>query len=219
MRLRERYQQELAALHTELRALGEMVVTAITRAVDALVRHDGALAQQVIAADAAIDKAQAALEEQVLVVMATQQPIAGDLRRLVAAIEIASELERIGDYAKGIAKIVGREAAPAKLMPTEQLPQMAQHAIAMLNEVLEAYVGEDAAVGQRLAEADDQVDALRRNSQADLIEAMQRDPAVVPQAVSQLFIVHNIERIADRATNIAERIVFMVSGENIELNP
>jgi phosphate transport system protein len=137
----------------------------------------------------------------------------------VAAIEIASELERIGDYAKGIAKITIREGTLARMEPLEQLSEMAQHAIAMLHEALEAYVAEDSAVGQRLAEADDRVDELRRRIQAELIDVMRRDPATVAQAVNLLFVTHNVERIADRTTNIAERIVFMVSGENIELNP
>jgi len=219
MRPRERYLQELETLHADLKTLGEMVVAAITLAVDALVHQDTAAAQQVIAADQPIDQAQGALEEQVLIVMATQQPIAGDLRRLVAAIEIASELERIGDYAKGIAKITVRDAALDQVALLEQLPRMAQQSIAMLRDVLEAYVREDAAVGQRLATADDKVDELRRHIQAELIDLMQHNPAIVGQAVNLLFVTHYLERIADRTTNIAERIVFMVSGQNIELNP
>jgi phosphate transport system protein len=219
MRLRERYLQELAALHTDLKSLGELVITAITRSVDALIQQTTDAAKQVVADDQQIDQAESALEEQVLIVMATQQPIAGDLRRLVAAIEIASELERIGDYAKGIAKVIIRNAGLSQVAPPDDLAEMAQQAIAMLNEVLDAYVREDAAVGQRLAAADDRVDELRKRIRAELIELMQRDQAAVPAAVDLLFVAHYLERIADRTTNIAERIVFIISGEMIELNP
>jgi phosphate transport system protein len=219
MRLRARYLQELEALHADIKALGELVIAAIIRSVDALVQQTTDAAEQVIADDQRIDRAQGALEEQALVVMATQQPIAGDLRRLVAAIEIASELERIGDYAKGIAKITIRNAGLSEVTPSNDLPEMAHQAIAMLGDVLDAYVQEDATVGQRLAEADDRVDELRKHIKSELIDLMQRNPATVPRAVDLLFVTHYLERIADRTTNIAERIVFIISGEMIELNP
>src|SRR5262245_47482273 len=147
MPLREHYLQELAMLHADLKALGELVIAAITCSVDALVQQATGAAEQVVAADQHIDQAQAALEERVLIVMATQQPIAGDLRQLVAAIEIASELERIGDYAKGIAKLTIRNAGPAGVTPPGNLSEMAQQAIAMLRDVIDAYVQEDATVG------------------------------------------------------------------------
>jgi phosphate transport system protein len=219
MRPRAHYLQELEVLHADLKALGELVVAAIRQAVGALVQQNVAAAEQVVAGDQHIDHAQYVLEEQIVVVMATQQPIAGDLRRLIAAIEIASELERIGDYAKGIAKIAIRSARLAELKPLSDIPQMAQQAMIMLGEVLDAYMHEDAGVGRRLAEADDHVDELRTRIKAELIDLMQQDPTSVPRAVDLLFVIHNLERIADRTTNIAERIIFMVSGEIIELNP
>ncbi|MFL5802461.1 MAG: phosphate signaling complex protein PhoU [Roseiflexaceae bacterium] len=219
MRMRDRYLKELEELHTDLKALGELVVVAITQAVDALVQQDVAAAELIVAADRHIDAAQLVVEEHTLIVMATQQPIAGDLRRLVAAIGIASELERIGDYAKSIAKITIRNADLSAVTSLVDLPQMAQGAITMLRDVLDAFVQSDATVGQRLSDADDRVDELRRHIRADLTAAMQRDPAIVPQAVDLLFVAHHLERIADRTTNIAERLVFMVSGEVIELNP
>lgn len=219
MRMRDRYLKELEELHTDLKALGELVVVAITQAIDVLVQQDVATAELIVAADRHIDAAQLAVEEHTLIVMATQQPIAGDLRWLVAAIGIASELERIGDYAKGIAKITIRNADLSAVTSLVDLPQMAQGAITMLRDVLDAFVQSDATVGQRLIDADDRVDELRRHIRAELTAAMQRDPAIVPQAVDLLFVAHNLERIADRTTNIAERLVFMVSGEVIELNP
>jgi phosphate transport system protein len=219
MRPRAHYLQQLEALHTELRALGQMVTTAITQAIAALTQQDLGLASQIVTDDRRIDKAQYALEEHALGVIATQQPTAGDLRRLVAAIEIASELERIGDYAKGIAKITIRTMQQPLVLPLGDLAQMAEQAMAMLGVVLDAFVREDDAEARRLAEADDRVDALSQRVQAELVDLMQRDPKAVAQGVDLLVIAHNLERIADRATNIAERVVFMVSGEVVELNP
>jgi|HigsolmetaAR201D_1030396.scaffolds.fasta_scaffold11309_1 phosphate transport system protein len=219
MRLRDRYLKELDGLHKDLIALGELVIVAIEKAVAALVAQDVEKAKEVLAEDRLIDERQVAIEEQALVVLATQQPIAGDLRRLVAVISIASELERIGDYAKGVAKITIRNTNLSAVTSLVNLPQMAQGAVAMLRDVLDAFVKGDSSVGQRLINADDIVDELRRKIRADLTAAMQRDSSIVPQAIDLLFMAHNLERIADRTTNIAERIVFMVSGEVIELNP
>lgn len=219
MRLRDRFLKELDGIHTDLQALGDLVVEAISKAVDALVAHDTEAARQVIDNDRVIDERQMAIEELALVVMATQQPIAGDLRRLVAAIEIASELERIADYAKGVAKITIRNSAINEATSLLDLPLMAQGAVTMLREVLEAFVKGDATVGERLIDADDRVDEYRRQIRADLTKAMQENPAIVPAAIDLLFMAHNLERIADRTTNIAERIVFMISGQLIELNP
>jgi phosphate transport system protein len=219
MRPREHFVQQLEALDGDLRALGQMVVTAITQAVDALACQDVAASQQIIAEDQRIDQAQYALEERVLVVMATQQPMAGDLRRLVAAIEIASELERIGDYAKGIAKITIRGADQPLAKPLPDIPDMAQEAIAMLGRALDAFVNQDADAARRLGEADDRVDVLSKRVRADLLAMIRDDPPAAEWAVDLLFVAHNLERMADRTTNIAERVIFKVSGDVIELNP
>jgi phosphate transport system protein len=219
MRPREHFDHQLGALHTELRALGQMVVAAITQAVDALSRGDSDAARQVIAADPEIDRAQYTLEERVLVVMATQQPMASDLRRLVAAIAIASELERIGDYAKGIAKMVARGVDQSLIQSLDAIHHMAELAIEMLGNALDAFVRQDAVAARRLGEADDRVDKLSKSVRAELLDRMRHEHDSVERAVDLLFVVHNLERIADRTTNIAERIIFMVSGEVIELNP
>jgi phosphate transport system protein len=219
MRPREHYLQQLDTLRTDLRALGQMVVAAITGAVDALARQDVAASQRIVDEDQLIDQAQVALQERVLVIMATQQPIAGDLRRLVAAIEIASELERMGDYAKGIAKTTIRGADQPLVKPLVDIPQMAGEAIGMLGRVLDAVVNQDAAVARDVGEADDRVDTLRKQVRAELLELIQRDPSVAERAIDLLTVAQLLERIADRTTNIAERVVFMVSGAMVELNP
>lgn len=219
MRPRQHYIQQLEALHAELRALGQMVVAAITQAIDALSRQDAEAASRIVADDQAIDRAQYALEEHALSVMATQQPMAGDLRRLVAAIEIAGELERIADYAKGIAKITVRGAEQPLAKPLVDIPEMARQAIEMLNSTLEAFVSQDAVAARGLGAADDRVDVLSKRVRAELLDLMQREPSTVARAVDLLTVAHNLERIADRTTNIGERIIFMVTGQVVELNP
>ena len=219
MRPREHYVQQLEGLHTELRALGQLVIVSITRAIDALRQQDVEAARKIVSDDRRIDQAQAALEEHVLAVMATQQPMAGDLRRLVAAIEIASELERIGDYAKGVAKITIRHADQPLIKPLIHIPEMAELSINMLGSALDAYENEDAEAARGLASSDDRVDELSKGVQADLLDAIQQDPASAARAVDLLFVAHNLERIADRTTNIAERVIFMVKGDVVELNP
>ncbi|HNP72130.1 MAG TPA: phosphate signaling complex protein PhoU [Kouleothrix sp.] len=219
MRPREHYIQQLEGLHTELRALGQMVIVSITKAIAALRQQDVATAKQVIADDERIDQAQYRLEEHVLVVMATQQPMARDLRQLVAAIEIASELERIGDYAKGIAKITVRNSNQPLVNPLLEIPQMSEQAINMLGSALDAYVNVDADAARGLSNADDTVDELVTRMRAELIELIQNDPSTTARAVDLLFVTHNLERIADRTTNIAERVIFIASGDVVDLNP
>jgi phosphate transport system protein len=219
MRLREHYIQQLEALHTEIRALGQMVIVSITRAIDALRRQDVEAAGRIRADDDRIDQAQAALEEHALAVMATQQPMAGDLREIIAAIEIASELERIGDYAKGIAKITIRNADQPLVKPLVDIPQMAEQAINMLGNALDSYINRDPEAARALAGSDDQVDALSAHMRAELLELIQSDPTTAARAVDLMFVAHNLERIADRTTNIAERVIFMVKGDIVELNP
>jgi phosphate transport system protein len=218
MRPREHYIQQLEALHTEIRALGQVVIVSITRAIDALRRQDVEAAQRIRADDERIDQAQAALEEHALMVMATQQPMAGDLREIIAAIEIASELERIGDYAKGVAKITIRNADQPLVSPLVDIPQMAEQAINMLGTALDAYVNRDPEAARQLAGLDDQVDELSGHLRAELLALIERDPSTAARAVDLMFVAHNLERIADRTTNIAERVIFMVKGDIVELN-
>jgi len=218
MRPREHYVQQLEGLHTEIRALGQMVIVSITRAIDTLRRQNVEDAKWIIDEDQRIDQAQAALEEHALVVMATQQPTAGDLRQIVAAIEIASELERIGDYAKAIAKITIRSANQPLVKPLIDIPHMAEQAINMLGTALDAYVNQDADAARRLSEADDRVDELSVRARDELFAVIHDDPTTAERAVDLMFVAHNLERIADRTTNIAERVIFMISGDVVELN-
>lgn len=215
---REHYNRQMEALHAELRALGQMVVASITWSLGAFHRHDTAIARRVIADDKDIDHAQQVLEEHVIGVIATQQPVAGDLRRLIAMIEIASELERIGDYAKSVAKITVREGEPLELAVPAGIFEMSDRALQMLNSSLEAFIRQDVAAAQQLAAADDQVDALQEQVRVALFEGLQQSPGQSSWVADLLMLSHSIERIADRATNIGERVIFMVQGTQIELN-
>jgi phosphate transport system protein len=216
---REHYIQQLEALHAELRALGQLVVATIGWSLDALNRQDAVVAQRVVDDDQDIDHAQYTLEEHAITVIATQQPVAGDLRQLMATIETAAELERIADYAKSIAKIVLRGAGQPPLEQPAGIAQMAERALAMLNQALEAFIREDSEAAQKLGAADDQVDTLDKQVRAEIVDRLQREPANVERLTDLLTVTHNLERIADRTTNIAERVVFMVSGDQVELNP
>jgi len=219
MRPREHFTHQLETIHNELRALGELVAAAIARAVDALTEQDIAAARSIVADDQHIDRAQYALEEHAVAVIATQQPVAGDLRRLIAAIAIASELERIADYAKGIAKLTIRDAERPWVPVPDGLAQMAEQARAMLYSALAAFIQQDAAAAWRLREADDRVDALSKRVAAGLFDLLRHRPASTERVADLLFVAHNLERMADRTTNIAERVIYMVSGDVVELNP
>ena len=219
MHPREHYTQQLEALHAELRALGQLVVAAITWSLGAFSRHDTTVAQRIVTDDRDIDHAQYTLEEHAIGVIATQQPVAGDLRQLIATMAIASELERIGDYAKSIAKIVIRDVEQPPIEPPAGMVQMADQALAMLNEALEAFIQQDVERARQLAAADDRVDALDTHVRSELIDRLQSESANARQIADLLAVTHNLERIADRTTNIAERVVFMVSGTQVELNP
>jgi len=219
MQPREHFMHQLETIHNELRSLGELVAAAIARAVDALMEQDIAAARSIVADDQHIDRAQYALEEHAVAVIATQQPVAGDLRRLIAAIAIASELERIADYAKGIAKLTIRDAERPWVPVPDGLTQMAEQARAMLDSALAAFIQQDAAAAWRLSEADDRVDALSKRVAAELSDLLRHRPASTERVADLLFVAHNLERMADRTTNIAERVVYMVSGDVVELNP
>jgi phosphate transport system protein len=219
MHPREHYTQQLEALHAELRSLGQLVVAAITWSLGAFNRYDTSVAQRVVTDDHDIDHAQYTLEEHAIGVIATQQPVARDLRQLIATMAIASELERIGDYAKSIAKIVIRNVEQPPQEPPAGMVQMAEQALAMLNEALEAFIQQDVERARHLGAADDRVDVLDKQVRSELIDRLQSESANASQIADLLAVTHNLERIADRTTNIAERVVFMVSGLQVELNP
>lgn len=218
MSLREHYFHKLDDLTTEFQALGQMVVAAITNALTAYEHPDPAVAQAIIDQDCKINQARYHLEEQALTLIATQQPCAGDLRRLIAILTLAGELERIGDYAKGIAAITLRSVEYARRPTHIALAAMAEQAVTMLTIALDAFVHHDDTSASYLGELEDRMDVLAGCMRADMLIYLQIDPAMVTPVIDLLTIAHLLERIADRTTNIAERVVFMIKGEMVELN-
>ncbi len=215
---REHFIQQLRSLEDDLLRLASLAETAVGRSIIALKNQDVDEARRVIAADDIIDRHQYALEDRALLLIARQAPMAADLRMISAVISIASELERIGDYAEGIAKITIRGANEPLLKPLIDVPRMADKAQHMLREAVDAFVNRDVEAARRLADEDDEVDELTTQVQNELLSYMLRDPSNIERALHLMFVAHNLERVADRTTNIAERLIFLVTGEIVDLN-
>jgi phosphate transport system protein len=210
---RAHYAQQLQEVRDEIILMGSMVAQSVERAVDALKRRDIKLARQVIDADRVIDEKQYELEERTLTIIATQQPMAGDLRGLAAALFILAELERMGDYAEGIAKIAIQVAGEEPLKPLIDIPRMAAIAVNMLHRSLDAYIDQDLEECRAIWHQDDDVDGLYVQVYRELLTYMLQDPSNIERATLYLWAAHNLERIADRVTNICERTAFVITGD------
>jgi len=216
--VRQAFKEQIEELLDDLLLMGQTVSYALEQTIQALVRQDAKLAQKIIDGDSDINAAQHDIDEKCLVLIATQQPMATDLRTLLAVTNIAAELERIGDYTEGIAKLALRVAGQPFIKPLIDIPRMAEESRRMLTSVLQAFADQDAEAACRIAESDAVVDTLYGQVFDDLLSIMMKDPQAIRQATYLLWVAHNLERIADRTTNIAERIVFVVSGEVVNLN-
>lgn len=216
---REAFDEQMKELQDSLLAMADMVDKAIERSIQTLAERDTELAHQVIAADLLINQAQRDIDEKCLVLLATQQPTAGDLRVIIAISGIASELERMGDYAEGIAKISLALADQPLLKPLIDVPRMAEKSRSLLRQQMEAFVQRDADSARRLSAQDDEIDGLYDQIYRELMFFMMQDPKTITRATHLLWVGHNLERIADRTTNIGERVVFLVTGQVEELNP
>jgi len=209
---------DLENLRGTVVAMSSMVDKAIARAIDALMRQDVVAAQEVIAEDRSVNRHRWAVEEEALRLIATQGPMAKDLRNIASAIHIVTDLERMGDHAAGIAQIVIDTSNEPLLKPLVDIPRMARIARDMLNDAITAYIEEDAEAARRIAMRDDEVDALYEQVYRELLTYMMADPSTINRATHLLWVTHNLERIADRVTNICERIVFAATGELTEIN-
>ena len=216
--IRHEYINDLENLRGAVVAMSSMVDKAISRSIESLIRQDVRMAEDVIAADRAVNKQRWATEEDALRIIATQAPMAGDLRNIAAAIHIVTDLERMGDHAAGIAKIVIDTASEPLLKPLVDIPRMAEVARAMLNDAITAYIEADSDAARRIAMQDDEVDALYEQIYRELLTYMLADPSTINRATRLLWVGHNLERIADRVTNICERVVFAETGELTEIN-
>jgi phosphate transport system protein len=208
--------QELTGLRNNILRLASMADLAIEQAMVALYHRDIALAQQVVASDNEANHLRYEIEEESLRILATQQPAASDLRTVIAAIHIAVELERIGDYAAGIARLVTRLENEPEIDTLHKLPKMAKRARQMLQESIKAYVDHDATIAQAMVKWDDKIDRQYHKLSRETLEEM-RDDDYIRRATYLLWVGHNLERIGDRATNIAERVIFMITGQFIEI--
>jgi phosphate transport system protein len=214
---REHFSQELKDLRSSVVTMASMVDKAINNAVVALVQRDVSMAQQVVADDRAINEHRWRTEEQALLVIATQAPMARDLRMIAAVIHIVTDLERMADHAAGIAKIALQTADQPPLKPLVDIPRMSEIARAMLHDAITAFIEDDQASARAIVARDDEVDALYEQIYRELLTFMLADPTTIDQATHLLWVAHNLERIADRVTNICERVVFAATGQLEEL--
>ncbi|MBM4425928.1 MAG: phosphate signaling complex protein PhoU [Chloroflexi bacterium] len=215
--IRKNFENDLQQIKDEIILLGSMVEHALISAVDSLKKRDIKAAQTIIIEDKAINKKRFDLENQIMVLIATQQPMAKDLRLLASCMEITSELERMGDYAKGIANINVRMGDEALLKPLIDIPRMAQKGVDMLHRALTAFIHEDAETAKTIPIEDDEVDALYNQIYRELMVFIIEDPKNIERANWLLWVSHNIERFADRVTNICERTVFIATGSFDEI--
>ena len=215
--IRATFDQELQDLRDDVLRLGSMVDTAINRSIQALKERDKDLAQQIIADDETINELRFKVEEDCVSIIARQQPAARDLRFIVAAMNIVLELERMGDYAAGIATIVVRMGDQPLLKPLIDLPRMAQISQDMLRQSLDALTSGNPEHALAITRIDDEVDLLYNQIFRELVSYMIEDPRTVTRAMYLLFCAHNVERIADRVTNICERVIFVATGRMEEI--
>ena len=211
--VRADFDRNLQMLQDDLFSLSSRVEAAIAKSMTALRNRDLELSRQVVEEDEVIDEKRLQLEEHCVDLIAMQQPNAVDLRLLMSVLYISNELERMGDYAEGIAKISIMMGDEPPLKPLIDIPRMADRATLMLEHSLEALVRRDAAAAAQVCDDDDEVDALYEQIYRELLTYMMEDPQTIQRATYLLWVAHNLERIADRATNIAERVIFLVTGK------
>jgi len=217
--VRQEFHQKLEALKDDLARLGRLVDEAVARSMEALEAGDLELAQEVIQGDGEINRQRYYVEEHSTTLIATQQPAAVDLRTIVAAMYVATNLERMGDYAAGIARLVLRlaeagDGSPVALPP--QLPRMAGIGRQMLAASMDALAGRDAETARAVARRDDEIDELNQQIYRELIQEMIKNPEDIRRPTFLLWVAHDLERIGDRVTNVCERVIYMATGEIVE---
>jgi phosphate transport system protein len=216
--IRKTFENELQQVKDEILVLGSMVEQSILDSVEALKKRDLKAAEDILTADREINKKRFEIENQLMILIATQQPMAHDLRLLASSMEIISELERMGDYAKGIANINLRMGDQPLLKPLIDVPRMAQKDVDMLHRSLTAFINEDIEAARSIPREDDEVDALYNQIYRELMTFVIADPKVIERANWLLWVAHNLERVADRVTNICERTIFIATGELVEID-
>jgi len=214
---RETFDRHLRELQDDVLVMGSMVEKAIGRSMEALKKRDLELAQQVIADDIKINQKRFEIENQCIELIIGQQPMASDLRIIVAVLNIIIDLERIGDHAEGNAKIAVMIGDEPPLKPLIDLPRMADKTRDMLRRSLDAFVNHDAEDAATICGEDDEVDQLYDQVFRELLTFMAEDPRTITRATRLIWVAHNLERSADRVTNICERVIFLVTGKMQEV--
>jgi phosphate transport system protein len=214
---RETFDQQIQSLLDEILILGSMVEDVIQESVETLKTRDFVKARQIYKFDKKINKKRFQIENDTLITIATQGPMASDLRILASILDVAGELERMGDYAKGIALLNVRMGDEPLLKPLIDIPKMTDITVDMLHRALEAFVKVDEAAALEIPKEDDQVDDLYNAVYHELLEIMFNDRTTIDRATYLLWVAHNLERTADRVTNICERTRFVATGEKFEL--
>ena len=217
METRTAFHRQLREIQDEILVMGSMASKAITRSIEALKNRNLDLAQQIINDDRRVNHKRFEIEEKCVELIATQQPMASDLRIILAVLNIISEVERIGDYAEGIAKITVMIGDEPPLKPLIDIPRMAEQTVDMLRRSLDAFVNRDAAAARKISTEDDIVDQLYDQVFRELLTFMAEDPKTITRATRLIWVAHNLERAADRVTNICERVVFVVTGKMEEI--
>jgi phosphate transport system protein len=215
---RKSFADHIKELEREVGIMGDMVVSAVSASVQALGRRDVAAAKKIIADDVLINRKRGEIEERCVTLIATQQPVATDLREIIAIMFIITDLERMGDYAEGIAKIAVMHDQEELLKPLNNIPRMAEKAESMLKRSLDAFVRRDAKAAAAICDEDDEVDALYDETYHELLTYMIKDPTTITRATWLIWAAHNLERIADRVTNICERTAYLVTGNLQAIN-
>jgi phosphate transport system protein len=206
------------AVQNELLRMGSLLDATIGQSIEALRNRNAAQARKIVEGDAVFNRLRFEVEEACLALIATQQPAASDLRAIMAMDSIAVELERMADHAEGIAKIVLRLGEEPLVRPLQEIPEMAEIARRMLRQSLAAFVARDTEAARKVGAADDDIDHLYRKLFDEMVALMANDPATVSRGTYLLWCAHNLERIGDRITNIAERVIFMTTGDFHEIN-
>jgi phosphate transport system protein len=213
--MRQTYEKELETLRQEILRMGELVSQSIEDAVQSLASQDEQLAKKVIAGDDVIDQLEVDIEDRCMVLIARQQPMARDLRIIGTGLKITTDLERMGDHAFDIAKVTVRLANQPLIKPLVDIPRMARMAQKMLADSLEAYTKMDIALAEKVCLADNEVDDLYQQVFRELLTYMMEDPRTIGQATQLIFVGRYLERIADHATNIAEWVIYLVTGQRL----
>ncbi|MBN1369515.1 MAG: phosphate signaling complex protein PhoU [Dehalococcoidaceae bacterium] len=217
MEIRAKFHNKLKGLQDEILVMGSMVEKALLYSVEALKNRDLALAREIVIGDLKINAKRFEIEEQCVELIATQQPMASDLRTLVSMTSITTELERIADHAEGIAKIAIMNGDEPPVKPLVILPRMAEQTAQMLQNSLKALINRDPASARQIAVEDDQIDTYYSQVFRELIVIMTEDPRAITRATRLIWVAHNLERSADRVTNICERVVFIATGKIEEI--